>query len=319
MRLPFLQVSQEEMARARTLAGYLGVGWQQAVGMVVALKAAALDTAEDGDVSGRIEDPNPAEWMAVQCGWPLAEAERLASALLRCGFVMAGPWPGYGVASMEPYAAALETSKKRSEAGRRGAQRLWDARKDGRAMAGPEPRHGHGLARDAKTQTQTQTQKEERELPCAQGAPEPEDLPDATGDAVPLDSGQQELVPSTGAKERPEDLQRLWNALAHPGLPRWRDMTDKRRRAAAARLRERPLAEWREVVERINCSAFCLGNAHGGSTWRASPDWLLQPDTATKVLEGKYDGTPGGKAALGPQNGDWSGFDDDVPPAGRAA
>ena len=86
--------------------------------------------------------------------------------------------------------------------------------------------------------------------------------------------------------ERPEDLQALWNAEAHPALPRWKELTDTRRRKAAARLRDRPLAEWREIIRRISASAFCRGE--DGKGWKASPDWLLQSDTATKVLEGKY-------------------------------
>jgi hypothetical protein len=64
-------------------------------------------------------------------------------------------------------------------------------------------------------------------------------------------------------------------------------MTDKRRPKAKARLKDRPLEEWRTVIERINASSFCLGESAGG--WLASPDWLLQADTATKVLEGKYE------------------------------
>lgn len=161
MRLPFLQVAQEEVARARTLAGYLSVPWQHAVGMVVALKAAALELAPEGDVSGAIADPNPAEWMAVQCGWPMDRANALAVALVRCGFAMAGPSGGHSVAGLEPYRAALETSKLRSEAGRRGAEARKTRGGYGRAMAGPQQSDGQGMARDAKTQTQTQTQKEE--------------------------------------------------------------------------------------------------------------------------------------------------------------
>lgn len=164
MRLPFLQVAQEEMARARTLAGFLGVPYTHALGMTVALKAAALEAASE-DVSGAIDDPNPAEWMAVQCGWPLDDAQRLANALLRCGFAMAGPCGGYSVAGMGPYAEALKTSAKRAEAGRRGAEIRKSKGGYGRAMAGPQPSDSQGMARDAKTQTQTHI-----EDPSAAGA-----------------------------------------------------------------------------------------------------------------------------------------------------
>lgn len=55
-------------------------------------------------------------------------------------------------------------------------------------------------------------------------------------------------------------------------------------------MRERPISGesgWLEVIRRINASSFLRGETERG--WKASPDWLLQPDTAAKVLEGKYD------------------------------
>jgi hypothetical protein len=38
----------------------------------------------------------------------------------------------------------------------------------------------------------------------------------------------------------------------------------------------------------MDASPFCRGET-GDRGWRASFDFLLKPDTATKVLEGKYD------------------------------
>lgn len=96
--------------------------------------------------------------------------------------------------------------------------------------------------------------------------------------------------PSGSDAPLPRVLQSLWNETAAPVLPRWRDLTPKRRAAAQARLRERPIDGedgWRAVIARISASPFCRGENDRG--WKASPDWLLQPDTATKVLEGKYD------------------------------
>ena len=77
-----------------------------------------------------------------------------------------------------------------------------------------------------------------------------------------------------------------WNTLTTKPIPRCRELTAKRKRAAMARLAERDMAEWRHVIDRIQQSAFCRGD---GTTWVASFDWLLQPDVAVKVLEGKYD------------------------------
>jgi hypothetical protein len=103
--------------------------------------------------------------------------------------------------------------------------------------------------------------------------------------AAPLDPPEL-LLDSVREGVSPKQLQALWNAEAHPSLPRWRELTDKRKQKAGARLRERSLEEWREVIRRINASSFLRGEKGG---WRARPDWLLQADTATKVLEGHYD------------------------------
>jgi hypothetical protein len=103
--------------------------------------------------------------------------------------------------------------------------------------------------------------------------------------------------------ERPADLQRLWNEAAHPALPRWEEMNEDRRKKAKARLRERPLfgeRSWAHVIAKLNASAFCRGDL---ADWRASPDWLLRPGTAAKVLDGNYDD---GQGPAPPRRG---GFD----------
>ena len=51
--------------------------------------------------------------------------------------------------------------------------------------------------------------------------------------------------------------------------------------------------EWTAVIQRIQASDFCSGAGNTG--WVATFDWLLKPDTATKVLEGKYDNRAGAK------------------------
>ncbi len=120
-------------------------------------------------------------------------------------------------------------------------------------------------------------------------------------------SSQQPTTPTSKEEEAPaapaapsevEQLQGLWNETAHPDLPRWRETPKKRREAAKARLRERPLPEWRAVLERVSASPFLRG--HNDRGWRADPDWLLKPDSSTRVLEGKYDPPPGHVAAEPP-------------------
>lgn len=105
-------------------------------------------------------------------------------------------------------------------------------------------------------------------------------------------------------RESPNDLRALWNTEADPRLPRWRDLTGKRATQATTRLVERPLAEWRLILGRINASPFCLGQNDRG--WKADVEFFLRPDTATKVLEGKYDAKGGGApAAPRPSDDGW--------------
>jgi len=59
-------------------------------------------------------------------------------------------------------------------------------------------------------------------------------------------------------------------------------ITDQRRRA----LMKIPIAEWDEALRKMEASSFCRG-ANG--KWRASIDFLLQPSSRLKLLEGTYD------------------------------
>lgn len=90
---------------------------------------------------------------------------------------------------------------------------------------------------------------------------------------------------------RPQELADAWNDITQRPIPRCRELTNGRRKAAERRLRERPLDAWREVIGRIQASDFCGGQNNSG--WVATFDWLLKPDTATKVIEGKYDNREG--------------------------
>lgn len=73
-----------------------------------------------------------------------------------------------------------------------------------------------------------------------------------------------------------------------PQLPRWREITAKRRQKIAARLREHDLDWWRQVFLKLNASSFLRGEGTKG--WRADLDWLIRDSTnALRVLEGSFD------------------------------
>ena len=81
----------------------------------------------------------------------------------------------------------------------------------------------------------------------------------------------------------------LYNATAEQsGLPRAQKLTDKRRRALAARLRDcGGLSGWEVALEKLAASPFLTGRTDRG--FRADLDFLCQERSFTKLLEGSYD------------------------------
>jgi hypothetical protein len=106
------------------------------------------------------------------------------------------------------------------------------------------------------------------------------------------DVGSREERTSNSADA--EALVSEWNAMAERcGLPKVRDVTDKRKRAIAARLRDRRWRlEYPDGLRKIGESDFLRGRVRG-KPWKADLDWFLKPDSLTKILEGVYDGGNG--------------------------
>ncbi|MGE0718530.1 MAG: hypothetical protein AB7P02_23990 [Alphaproteobacteria bacterium] len=85
-----------------------------------------------------------------------------------------------------------------------------------------------------------------------------------------------------------------WNALADEvDLPKAQVLTKPRRAALRQRLHEAGGIEgWRGAMARIRGSPFLRGENDRG--WRADLDFVLQAKSFTRLLEGAYDGKPGG-------------------------
>ena len=78
----------------------------------------------------------------------------------------------------------------------------------------------------------------------------------------------------------------MWNTFAgQHGLCQIRTLTDSRRAALKARLKE-GLQTWAKAIEMIGESPFCLGE--NDRKWRANFDFLVRASSFTKVLEGAY-------------------------------
>lgn len=107
-------------------------------------------------------------------------------------------------------------------------------------------------------------------------------------ESFPSESFPSESVTTLSADADPgEVLAGIWNAEAPPECPKVRDVTDKRKRAAKARWRDTPEPErWRAAIASMHERPFLRGQNDRG--WVADFDWLLQPDTLTKLEEGRY-------------------------------
>lgn len=84
-----------------------------------------------------------------------------------------------------------------------------------------------------------------------------------------------------------EHLFRIWNEN-RGSLPEVKILSPKRRKRATSRFGEIPDPDyWARVVKKLSASPFCRGDSSGG--WVANFDFLLQPDTHIKAIEGQYD------------------------------
>lgn len=95
-------------------------------------------------------------------------------------------------------------------------------------------------------------------------------------------------------------IAQIWNEWADPFFPKVESMSTASVRYKQAQERweetvkkhhgieENTRAYWVGVIQRVNKSAFCKGA--NDRKWIASIDFLVRPDSAAKVLEGKYDG-----------------------------
>ena len=188
-----------------------------------------------------------------------------------------------------------EKSKKRSEAGKKGAKVR------------------------AKDQLPSKCQEIDDQLPSYTNNQEPitnnlEVLPDGStcgnscADAPELPP-EQEAEPQLNGVEKPlkqqncptKEIVDSYNEILGPWLGRVREVTPSRRTAIRARCldvirvcgvsdRETSIVATRAYFEKIARSNFLMGRIEGaGRKWKADFDWILKSDSFTKIYEGKYD------------------------------
>lgn len=104
----------------------------------------------------------------------------------------------------------------------------------------------------------------------------------------------------------------LWNDTAKRcGLIVAESLNDKRRSAIKARLAEVGLPGWKRALKAVEVAPLCRGlvpGRDGRDPFKAHLDFVLQPSSFAKLLEGFYgDGAPPPRATASAQRAAWSG------------
>jgi uncharacterized protein YdaU (DUF1376 family) len=83
-----------------------------------------------------------------------------------------------------------------------------------------------------------------------------------------------------------EALEAYSDLASRCGLPAVRVLNDARKRKLASLLKAHGLPVWLEALAKVEASDFCLGRK---GDFRADLDFLLQQQSFTRLLEGRYD------------------------------
>jgi uncharacterized protein YdaU (DUF1376 family) len=159
-----------------------------------------------------------------------------------------------------------EITEERSKAGKIGAAKRWQDHK---------PKNGKRIANAIG-------------LPLANG--QQNDAPSQSHSSIELIASSNEDV-SAEPTEPPLTKQEVIDAwqtrMVAAGFSPIAKMTGDRERKLKARLKDSTLDEWQRAMDAMERSAFCRGENDRG--WKADFDFLLQPKSFTKLLEGAYD------------------------------
>lgn len=93
-------------------------------------------------------------------------------------------------------------------------------------------------------------------------------------------------IPDDPVEVKPEHVLEAYNAMAvRAGLPTAR-MTPERRKKLPAFIRRHPIDDITEAISAMERSPLCRGENDRG--WKADFDFLLQPKSFTRLIEGSY-------------------------------
>lgn len=158
---------------------------------------------------------------------------------------------------------ASKVTEERSKAGKVGAAKRWQSDDKRIANAIDLPK-ANGQQNDTPSQSHTSSDEEV------------------------IASSNEEVSVGTDPPVTKSEILEAWRTrmvpLGFPAIAKW---TAQRERLLNARLKDNSLEEWMRAFAALERSAFCRGENDRG--WRADFDFLLQPKSFTKLLEGAYD------------------------------
>lgn len=109
-------------------------------------------------------------------------------------------------------------------------------------------------------------------------------VPIGTEEQGNIGTGEQGNSRESANAVTPASLLLLWNSKMNQKCR----LTEKRATSARIRLRDSEwVAVYVEAIEKAVQSDFCNGRSDRG--WVADFEWFLKPDSAIKLIEGKYD------------------------------
>lgn len=119
------------------------------------------------------------------------------------------------------------------------------------------------------------------------------DLPIDAASPAPENDGYDSAPKGTARRNATfpvNDLVEYWNTMAaRHALPQVVKLNKQRNAQLRARIAEYPdIDDWVKAIDAIERSDFCRGKKPG-ATWKASFDFLLQPSSFLKLIEGTYD------------------------------
>jgi len=106
---------------------------------------------------------------------------------------------------------------------------------------------------------------------------------------------------SSSKKEDATEARKVFDfynqSVVNTKLPKCIKLTEKRKKSIEARIKDFGIEKVYEAITKVTTSNFCNGGGNRG--WKADIDFIINPNSFVKILEGKYDGIPAQELPIG--------------------